>query len=191
VELPGSVPLQFEAGANVGVALRAWPAEHAVKCLCHFSSGDLPNLEILYQACVETGRELLLELICKQVPEAMQEIYAAGIRPDWWKLQPPGTDAEWAAIEGVLARNDPRCRGVLLLGLEASEEQLERSFGLAASHAVCKGFAVGRSIFMDAARRWFGNQCSDDAVAEEVAGNYRRLVSSWRKARSECKESVS
>ncbi len=191
VELPGSIPLEFEAGPNVGVALRAWPAEHAVKCLCYFSSADLPNLKILHEACVATGRELLLELICKQVPEAMQEIYAAGIRPDWWKLQPPGTDADWTAIESVLARNDPRCRGVLLLGLEASEEQLERSFELAAGHPACKGFAVGRSIFMDAARRWFGNQCSDEAVTEEVAGNYRKLVNSWKKARRECKESVS
>jgi 5-dehydro-2-deoxygluconokinase len=191
VELPGSVPLEFESGANVGVKLRVWPAEHVVKCLSTYSFEDLPRLKALYEACVECGRELLLEIICARLPEAMQEIYAAGIRPDWWKLQPPASDAEWVAIGKVLARNDPHCRGVLLLGLEASEAELERSFALAARHPACKGFAVGRSLFMDAARRWFGNECNDNAVADEVAANYLRLVKSWKNARIQCRESVS
>jgi 5-dehydro-2-deoxygluconokinase len=191
VERPGIVPLEFEAGANVGMKLRAWPAEHVVKCLSAHSSGDVPRLRALYEACIEIGRELLLELICPQVAEAMQEIYAAGIRPDWWKLQPPTSDAEWEAIGKVLAKNDPHCRGVLLLGLEASEAELERSFALAARHPACRGFAVGRSIFMDAARRWFRNECSDGAVADEVAANYLRLVTTWKNARIQCRESVS
>jgi 5-dehydro-2-deoxygluconokinase len=191
VELPGSAPLEFEAGANVGVKLRAWPAEHIVKCLCTFASEDIPSLKMLYEACVECGRELLLEIISPRLPEAMAEIYAAGIRPDWWKLQPPGSAAAWAAIEKVIAANDAHCRGVLLLGMEASEEELERSFALAAGHPLCKGFAVGRAIFMGAARRWFKHECSDSAVADEVAANYRRLVASWKNARNECKESVS
>jgi 5-dehydro-2-deoxygluconokinase len=191
VELPGSAPLVFEAGANVGVKLRAWPGEHAVKCLSYYEARDLKPLLQIYEACLETGHELLLELICARVPEAMQQIYAAGIRPDWWKLQPPAADAEWVAIGKVLAQNDPHCRGVLLLGLEASEAELERSFALAARHACCKGFAVGRSIFMDAARRWFGNACDDDAVSDEIAANYLRLVSSWKNARIQCRESVS
>jgi 5-dehydro-2-deoxygluconokinase len=162
-----------------------------VKCLSAYTSRDLPRLEALYEACVETGRELLLELICEGVPEAMQEVYAAGIRPDWWKLRPPASDAEWVAIEKVLATHDPLCRGVLLLGLEASEAELERSFALAARHPSCKGFAVGRSIFMAAARRWFANECNDGAVADEVAANYLRLVTSWKNARIQCRESVS
>jgi 5-dehydro-2-deoxygluconokinase len=191
VELPGSAPLQFEAGASLGARLRTWPAEHAVKCLSYYEARDLKPLRELYEACLETGRELLLEIICPRLPEAMQEIYAAGIRPDWWKLQPPASDAEWTAIGKLLASNDPHCRGVLLLGLEASEAELERSFALAAQHPACKGFAVGRSIFMDAARRWFGNECNDGAVADEVAANYLKLVTSWKNARIQCRESVS
>jgi 5-dehydro-2-deoxygluconokinase len=80
---------------------------------------------------------------------------------------------------------------VLLLGMEASEDELERGFAAAARHPVCKGFAVGRSIFMDAARRWFAGQCSDDVVISEVATNYSSLIATWRKARQACKESVS
>jgi 5-dehydro-2-deoxygluconokinase len=80
---------------------------------------------------------------------------------------------------------------VLLLGMEASEDELERGFAAAARHPVCKGFAVGRSIFMDAARLWFGNRLGDREVVSRVQENYANLVGAWRKARQACKESVS
>lgn len=189
VEIPGSRPLEFEAGANVGVRLRAWPAQHVVKCLVHYERQDLPKLRQLQEACADTGHELLLELVQRNPP--LGEIYAAGVQPDWWKLAPPATDEEWRAIAGTIARHDPHCRGVLLLGMEASEVELERGFALAARHPVCKGFAVGRSIFMDAARRWFRDACNDAQVVDEVAANYARLAGLWRKQRTLCKESVS
>jgi 5-dehydro-2-deoxygluconokinase len=189
VEVPGSRPLEFEAGANVGVKLRAWPAQHVVKCLVHYERQDLPRLRQLYEACVDTGHELLLELVTKNPPLA--EIYAAGVKPDWWKLLPPADEESWGKISATIAKNDPHCRGVLLLGMEASEEELERGFALAAHHPVCKGFAVGRSIFMDAARQWFAGKADDEAVVRTVAGNYSNLVNLWKKARQACKESVS
>ncbi|MDF3010587.1 MAG: iolC [Burkholderiales bacterium] len=189
VEVPGISPLQFESGDNVGAALRAWPKEHVVKCLCLYEKQDLARLKLLYDACLATGHELLLELLVKNPP--LEEIYAAGIKPDWWKLASPEKEQDWAGVERAIEKNDPRCRGVLLLGMEASEDELERGFAAAARHPVCKGFAVGRSIFMDAARRWFSGKCSDETVIHEVARNYASLVAAWRKARSECKESVS
>jgi len=189
VEVPGSRPLDFEAGANIGVRLRAWPAQHVVKCLVHYERQDLAALRQLQEACADTGHELLLELVSKNPPLA--EIYAAGVKPDWWKLLPPADEDSWDRISATIAKNDPHCRGVLLLGMEASEEELERAFSLAARHPVCKGFAVGRSIFMEAARQWFAGKSDDEAVVRTVAGNYSRLVNLWKKARQACKESVS
>lgn len=189
VEVPGSRPLEFEAGDHVGVRLRAWPKEQVVKCLCLYTREDLPRLKALHDACVETGHELLLELVTKNPP--LEEIYAAGIKPDWWKLLPPSSDAEWQRLEESIQKHDPCCRGVLLLGMEASEEELERGFALAARHPLCRGFAVGRSIFMDAARRWFANRMTDQEVVSEVGRSYSSLVATWRKARQACKESVS
>ena len=56
----------------------------------------------------------------------------------------------------VVAAHDPLCHGALLLGLDASEEQVVRSFEVAARHPVCRGFAIGRTIFGAPARDWFG-----------------------------------
>jgi 5-dehydro-2-deoxygluconokinase len=181
VEVPGSRPLAFEAGANLVARLRAWPAEHVVKCLSLAPREDLPRLLELQAACVATGHELLVELLGAEPP--LEMLYAAGLRPDWWKLSPPESDAAWERIAAAIAQHDPHCRGALLLGIEANEEALERGFALASRHPVCKGFAVGRSIFMDAARRWFAGACADQDVVREVARNYAGLAALWRKHR--------
>jgi len=49
------------------------------------------------------GRELLIEIISSKhgavgedtVARALQEIYQAGLKPDWWKLEPQANVAAW------------------------------------------------------------------------------------------------
>src|SRR5690606_31644758 len=105
-------------------------------------------------------------------------------RPDWWKLPPADSGAEWEALSAVIQRNDRHCRGVLVLGLEASEDVLERSFRIAAPHPICRGFAVGRSIFAEAASQWFAGAMSDAQVVDDIALRYRRLIACWDAARA-------
>lgn len=200
VELPGSRPLLFESGSQLALTMRAWPTEHVAKCLVSHHPDDEPALRVLQieqlralqAACIATDREFLVEVIPpRQMPSqddtlarALDQIYAAGVRPDWWKLPPQATHGAWEAVAGVIARHDPHCRGVLLLGLEASEDHLQESFSIAAPHEVVKGFAVGRSIFAEAAAAWFKGACSDDDVIAAVATRYARLIRLWQDARS-------
>jgi len=200
VELPGSRPLAFEAGEGLAIEMRSWPAEHVAKCLVSWHPDDPPALREaqlarllqLQAASTATAHEFLVEVIpprgmandAATVPAAMEQLYAGGLRPDWWKLPPAVSDGEWVAIAAVIARCDPHCRGVLVLGLEASEDALERSFRIAAPHAICRGFAVGRSIFADAAARWFAGRMGDEEVVQDVAGRYARLVRLWDEARA-------
>jgi 5-dehydro-2-deoxygluconokinase len=195
VEQPGSRPLAFEAGDNVGLALRSWPAEHVVKCLVAHHPADtepmallqLDRLENLARACQATGHELLVEVIPpREMPcdthtlaAAMQQIYARGVLPDWWKLPPPPDTTTWQHINAAIEQHDPHCRGVLLLGLEASEARLAQAFRAAAGQRWCKGFAVGRSLFAHAAEGWFAGSFSDDDVIADVAQRYQRLIGLW------------
>jgi 5-dehydro-2-deoxygluconokinase len=110
-------------------------------------------------------------------------VYAAGIRPDWWKLVPPPDARAWMAIAEVIRANDAQCRGVLLLGLEASEDVLAKGFRAAAGEPLCKGFAVGRSIFGDAANAWMAGTLDDAGVVAEVAARYQRLITLWLQSR--------
>ena len=119
-------------------------------------AAQLERLRALQAACVGTDRELLVEVIPpreaararRHLARALEQIYAAGIRPDWWKLPPPASAAAWSLIDAAIARHDPHCRGVLLLGLEASEDDARGELRQPPRRMpVCRGFAVGRSIF--------------------------------------------
>jgi 5-dehydro-2-deoxygluconokinase len=180
--------------------LRTWPGEHVAKCLVYMHPDDPPDLRRqqlerlreLQAACVATFREFLIEVIppadmpsdATTVARVLEQIYAADVVPDWWKLPPSTNVACWDAITQVIRRNDPHCRGVLLLGLEASEEDLQRGFSVAASFALVKGFAVGRSIFADVAAAWFAGDVPDAEVIAGVAQRYRRLIALWQESRA-------
>jgi 5-dehydro-2-deoxygluconokinase len=195
VELPGSRPLEFEAGNNVGLAIQSWPQEQVVKCLVFYHPDDEQTLRLaqeekmlgLYQACRVTNHELLLEIIPPvdavtsedTMSRALDNLYARGIFPDWWKLPPQESNAAWEKISTVIENNDPRCRGVVILGLGASEDKLKQGFDIAARHPICKGFAVGRSVFQAAAEQWFAGDISDEQVIEQVTANYTQLKQLW------------
>jgi 5-dehydro-2-deoxygluconokinase len=153
---------------------------------------QMAQLVTLQQACIATDREFLIEVIPPRemaaasdtLARALEQIYAAGVKPDWWKLPPPETDAAWRGIASVIEKHDRHCRGVLLLGLAASEDTLFASFQIAAPHPLCKGFAVGRSIFAESAAAWFKGAASDDEVVADVAARYARLIALWQRARA-------
>jgi 5-dehydro-2-deoxygluconokinase len=198
--LPSSRPLKFETDDHLGAEMRTWPGEHVAKCLVSYHPHDklelreaqLRRLVELQRASIDTFHEFLIEVIPPRdmasdettLAEALEQIYQAGVFPDWWKLPPATSDAEWVKITEVIQRNDPHCRGVLMLGLEATEEKLNQSFRIAAPHAICKGFAVGRSIFADAAAGWFAGKMSDADVITDIATRYARLIKLWDEARS-------
>jgi 5-dehydro-2-deoxygluconokinase len=198
VELPGSRPLEFEGGDDVGTSLIEWPVGQTIKCLCFYHPDDPPALKEqqerqllrLYAAARTVGRELLIEIIAGKhgslkddtVSSVVQRLYDLGIKPDWWKLEPLKTAAAWRAVAEVIETNDPLCRGIVLLGLEAPEEDLEAAFAVAASEPMVRGFAVGRTIFNEPARAWLRGNLSDEAAIDAMASKFGRLVGAWEAA---------
>jgi 5-dehydro-2-deoxygluconokinase len=65
--------------------------------------------------------------------------------------------------------------------VEAPERELEQAFAVAARSPLVKGFAVGRTIFVDAARRWLRGDIDDEAAIADMADRFGRLVRSWQK----------
>ncbi|MEF0939364.1 bifunctional 5-dehydro-2-deoxygluconokinase/5-dehydro-2-deoxyphosphogluconate aldolase [Rhizobium sp. BR 362] len=199
VELPGSKPLKFEFSQDIGSQLTEWPLNHCIKCLCFYHPDDPKELKAeqqeklrtLFEAARKVGRELLVEIIAGKngpltddtIPTAMEELYALGIKPDWWKLEPQESTAAWKKIDAVIAKNDPLCRGIVLLGLEAPAEELIRSFEATLAAPSVKGFAVGRTIFSDAARAWMSGGMNDEEAIADMAGRFRQLTQAWLKTR--------
>jgi 5-dehydro-2-deoxygluconokinase len=106
-------------------------------------------------------------------------MYEIGVFPDWWKLEPSDSTAEFEEISGVIDANDPWCRGVVLLGLAAPSEKLLESFAAAARFPRIKGFAVGRTIWADAANAWFAGEMDDSQCREAIAAKFAELANGW------------
>ena len=79
----------------------------------------------------------------------------------------------------MIAARDPLCRGVVLLGLEAPIEKLSESFAAARSAERVRGFAVGRTIFAEAADRWMKGEIGDDEAIDDMAKKFGALVDLW------------
>jgi 5-dehydro-2-deoxygluconokinase len=194
IELPGSRPLRFET-ADVGAHLVEWPVTHTVKCLCFYHPDDPEQLKaeqeerlLALQDAVRTvKRELLVEIVSGRhgsmeddtVAAVLDRLYAIGLRPDWWKLEPQRSSKGWGRIAKVIESRDPHCRGVLLLGLEAAEDTLLEDFALAAECRWVKGFAVGRTIFAEAAPLWFAGTIGDEEAVGLMAASFGRLARAW------------
>jgi 5-dehydro-2-deoxygluconokinase len=71
----------------------------------------------------------------------------------------------------------------VLLGLEAPEDELAKGFKAVAAKRHVKGFAVGRTIFNDAARAWLAGQIDDTAAIAMMAEKFGSLVRIWEDAR--------
>ena len=200
-ELPGSRPIQLEPelGEDLG-QLREWARENVVKLLvfCHPDDDAAMRAEQeevvkrLWHASRRNGLEFLLEIIPSKVGTVddmttatlIQQFYDLGVYPDWWKLEPFKTAAAWQNAVEAIERNDPCTRGIVVLGLDAPEAELAASFAMAAKQPLVKGFAVGRTIFGDAARAWMADEIGDAEAIDMMRGRYQRLCEIWDQARA-------
>jgi 5-dehydro-2-deoxygluconokinase len=201
VEWPGSRPLMLEPeiGPDFG-GLVQWPRTQVVKCLCFAYPDDgaetwaaqEATVLRLFHAARRNGLEFLLEVIPSRVgpvdddttAKVIQRFYDLGIYPDWWKLEPFKTDLAWANAVDAINRNDPRTRGIVVLGLDAPEDELAASFALAARQPLVKGFAVGRTIFAAPARDWMAGRIDDIHAVARMTENYKRLCRIWDDVRA-------
>ena len=201
-EWPGSRPIEFEPdlGDDLG-GFREWASENVVKLLVFCHPDDTAEtralqeqrVKHLYTSARRNNLEFLLEVIPSKVGAVddtttatlIQQFYDAGIYPDWWKLEPFKTDAAWRNAVDAIERHDPHTRGIVVLGLDAPEAELAASFALAAKQPLVKGFAVGRTIFGQAARDWMQGKITDDAAVETMVGNFSRLCEIWDAARAQ------
>jgi 5-dehydro-2-deoxygluconokinase len=71
---------------------------------------------------------------------------------------------------------------VLLLGLDAPLERLADQLAAAAAQPLCRGFAVGRTIFGEAARAWFEQRIDDAATVAAIAERYALLLQRFASA---------
>jgi len=201
VEWPASRPLELEPeiGPDFG-GLSEWPSEHVVKVLCFYHPDDPEDLKAeqegvlsrLFAACRRNRLEMLLEVIPSKVGAVdddttatiIRRMYEIGIFPDWWKLEPMTSTEAWSKACAAISENDPYTRGIVVLGLDAPENQLAASLAEAARFDLVKGFAVGRTIFADTVRKWLAGEITNEEAVADMSARYQRLCQIWDEARA-------
>lgn len=199
VEKPGSRPLAFDGMRDLGSHLVEWPVNQTVKCLAFYHPDDPDELRRaqdqtllqVMEAARTVGREVMIEIIAGKhgplerntVARVLDHLYAIGIKPDWWKLEPQTDAAAWPLIGEAIARHDPLCRGIVVLGLDRPLPELQAAFKAAQTTPWVKGFAVGRSIFGAVAEAWFAGRIPDEKAVTQMAENYASMCDVWMKAK--------
>lgn len=120
-----------------------------------------------------------IEIRPKLMVSAMATLQEHGIEPDIWKLE--GVDAEEDARALVSqARADGRHAGVVTLGRGESTTKVVEWLKVGAKISGIIGFAVGRTIFMDALKACRSGAMTENEAVSLIAKNYGDFVRLWR-----------
>lgn len=212
VERSGMSEFDFENGADFMTRLEALrPA--AAKALVRYNpTGDQVanersrrRLGVLSEHLGDTGPALVLELLVpptrRQLAEAgsqaaydtqirpeltvqaMRELSDAGVRPLWWKLEGLADSAQAAIVGAVGQETAPR--GCLVLGRGADTDRVQCWLEIAAHTAGFGGFAVGRTLWIEAVHSFLAGRATPEATADAVAARYLGMVQAYTTGKKE------
>ena len=213
VEKSGQNEFDFQYGTEFGDHITSFDPDFSKVLVRLNPDGDaemnerqLGRLKELSDWLHDNGRKFLFELLVpaedaqlEQVggdtdrydaelrPElmrrAIEQIQAAGIKVDIWKIE--GVDAREDAE--TLAETTRRGEGnenvvCVLLGRGASDAKVDHWLQQAAPVEGFIGFAIGRSIWWDALKGFLDGSIERDAASDQIADNYLRFIKVYDEA---------
>lgn len=156
-------------------------------------AAERQKLKTLGDWCLAHGRPFLLEVVVMRehedeatfetagrpaiLADYIRASYAAGIVPDFWKVEGT-TDAGAAAVvdAAVAERRGPR---FLVLGKGAGFDLVESWFVAARRMTTAGGFAIGRTVYWEPCVKWMDGRLDREGAVAQVAANYERLIAAW------------
>jgi myo-inositol catabolism protein IolC len=117
-------------------------------------------------------REMRPDLVVR----AIAQLQDAGVEPDTWKIEgmEAREDCERAVKQARLGHRDQvTC---VVLGRGANLDRVAHWLREAAPVAGYVGFAIGRTIWLDALSAHVARRLGPAATIEQIAGNYRQMI---------------
>lgn len=163
-----------------------WPATQTVKLIANARrdartplATRLPEIERVAAVALAQGRETLIEALPvegKPTSFLLRDLYAHGLKPDWWLVE--GQDsAGWKDAAAAVGENDPFCRGFIVIA--RAMKSAAKTFEAARAEPLVRGFVGGRVIFGETLKRWLAGEIDDAAAVREMAERFASLVKLW------------
>ena len=187
-EKSGTEGYEFVHGDDFGQALLNIKPTYA-KALVHYNAGEesvnepqREKLKRLADFCSSNNIPLMLEVLTKATPSdpspviaSLTELIKAEIIPAIWKLEGFSAVESWQKLATVT--DVP----IIMLGRGESAGAVETWTKAAAQSGVVSGFAIGRTIFLDALKRFHNDEISRDTAVKEIAKNYLHFIDVWKR----------
>jgi myo-inositol catabolism protein IolC len=143
----------------------------------------VPPLPEQLARCGGDPRRFDRELRPDLVVETIRSLQAAGVEPDVWKIE--GLDAAEDNARVVAQARTGGRDGVscIVLGRDAPLSQVLRWLRTAAGVPGFDGFAVGRTLWEEALRRFLAGEAGRDEAVRTIADRYLEMVEGFAAAR--------
>jgi myo-inositol catabolism protein IolC len=212
VEKSGQEEFEFQYGDDFGAHIEAFDPTFAKVLVRYNPDGDADmnrrqteRLARLSHWLRDRDRKFLFELLVpattaqldsfdghqrdydqklrpRLVVETIAALQAGGVEPDIWKIEGLDTTAsceDVVAQAQVAGRDNVKC---IVLGRGADEPQVIEWVKIGASVDGFDGFAVGRTLWENALKKYLAGQASKYEAIEEISSRYRDVIEAYRQA---------
>lgn len=115
---------------------------------------------------------------------AIQELQAAGVEPDIWKVEGLDRREDCQQIVAIARTGGRDSVGCIVLGRGENAARVAEWLGVAATVPGFIGFAVGRTVFWQPLVDWRAGTLTRDQAVAVIARRYRECVDIFEKSRS-------
>lgn len=116
--------------------------------------------------------------------QMVDELYQAGVETNIWKLEGLDKTGQYDLLMEHVRAGGRGERELVILGREATIEQVESWFAAGAKVKGVIGFAVGRTIFEESIEKLVNGFIDETGAIQEIAERYIRLYNLFIKYRS-------
>jgi 5-dehydro-2-deoxygluconokinase len=103
---------------------------------------------------------------------AMQEIQNDAIEPHVWKIEGMKTTTDYEQVVAVAQADNRNDVGIVVLGKNQTDDVVEVWLKTGAQVPGVIGFAVGRTVFLNALMKFQSNEYTHDQAVSEIAERF-------------------
>ena len=112
------------------------------------------------------------ELRPKLTAQMIAEMQDAGIEPDIWKIEGMFAAEDYEQVVTMAQRGGRSHVGIISLGRNETDEVVETWLKIGATVPGVIGFAVGRTVFLDALMKFRSGEYTEEKTVQEIAERF-------------------